>query len=386
MDSGSTARPVRVSPTAFLVQALAGARLDGLSARWLSRRALRMGFWGSLSRWVFVGTIVPLVTTSEMLALRRWLAVAYYSKQEKPGRGPAEVCDPPEEERSLLLAVLPPVHPALVDDQSNEVPVSSTLPQLPYAAAVDVRPGDHDAATATEAWLQAYATSRDPVLRERITLAYLGLADRLAGRYRHSRGTTPEDLIQTARAGLIAAIDRYDPDYGTRFVAYAVACVVGELKRHLRDASWRLHVPRPLKERALRLYRTADELHQRWGRFPTTRELAEQLEVGEEEVLEALAALSSRQEVSLDQPVGDADLHLGDLLAAPGAGEEPEDLMALSGLLAALPELERKVMVLRFFHDLDQDEIAARVGFSQMHVSRLQRRALARMRAQLVEA
>jgi RNA polymerase sigma-B factor len=285
-----------------------------------------------------------------------------------------------------LLAVLPPVHPALVDDQSNEVPVSSTFPQLPYAAGVDVRPGDHDAATATEAWLQVYATSRDPVLRERITLAYLGLADRLAGRYRHSRGTTPEDLIQTARAGLIAAIDRYDPDYGTRFVPYAVACVVGELKRHLRDASWRLHVPRPLKERALRLYRTADELHQRWGRVPTTRELAEQLEVGEEEVLEALTALSSRQEVSLDQPVGDADLHLGDLLAAPGAGEEPEDLLALSGLLAALPELERKVIVLRFFHDLDQDEIAARVGFSQMHVSRLQRRALARMRAQLVEA
>jgi RNA polymerase sigma-B factor len=273
-----------------------------------------------------------------------------------------------------------------VDDQSDEVPVSSTLPQLPYAAGVDVRPGDHDAATAIEVWVQAYATSRDPVLRERITLAYLGLADRLAGRYRHSRGTTPEDLIQTARAGLIAAIDRYDPDYGTRFVPYAVACVVGELKRHLRDASWRLHVPRPLKERALRLYRTADELHQRWGRFPTTRELAEQLEVGEEEVLEALAALSSRQEVSLDQPVGDADLHLGDLLAAPGAREEPEDLMALSGLLAALPELERKVIVLRFFHDLDQDEIAARVGFSQMHVSRLQRRALARMRAQLVEA
>ena len=167
-----------------------------------------------------------------------------------------------------MLAVLPPVHPALVDDKSDEVPVSSTLPQLPYAAAVDVRPGDHDAATAIEAWLQAYATSRDPVLRERITLAYLGLADRLAGRYRYSRGTTPEDLVQTARAGLIAAIDRYDPDYGTRFVPYAVACVVGELKRHLRDASWRLHVPRPLKERALRLYRTADELHQRWGRFP----------------------------------------------------------------------------------------------------------------------
>src|SRR4029453_15573696 len=285
----------------------------------------------------------------------------------------------------LLPCCCPSTQPSWTN-QSSEGPVSTPLPQLPDHAAVAARPGDHDAATEVEAWLQAYATSRDPVLRERITLAYLGLADRLGSRYRPSRGTTPEDLTQTAPAGLIAAIDRYDPGYGNPFVPYAVACVVGELKRHLRDASWRLHVPRPLKERALRLCRTADELHQRWGRSPTTSELAEELEMDEEEVLEGLAPMSSRQEVSLGKPVGDADLHLGDLLAAPGAREEPEDLLALSGLVAALPELERKVIVLRFFQDLDQYEIAARVGFSQMHVSRLQRRALARMRAQLVDA
>jgi RNA polymerase sigma-B factor len=264
--------------------------------------------------------------------------------------------------------------------------VSTTIPQLPDHAALDVRPGDEAAATTGEAWLQAYARSRDPVLRQRIILAYLGLADRLAGRYRHSRGTTPQDLSQTARAGLISAIDRYDPDYGTPFVPYAVACVVGELKRHLRDTSWRLHVPRPLKERALRLCRAADELHQRLGRSPTTTELAECLDVGEEEVLEGLAAVSSRNEISLDQPVGDADLQLGDLFAAPGAREEPEDLLALPGLMSALPPLEREVIVLRFFQDLDQDEIAAQVGCSQMHVSRLQRRALARMHVQLVES
>jgi RNA polymerase sigma factor (sigma-70 family) len=105
-------------------------------------------------------------------------------------------------------------------------------------------------------------TNRDPNLRERIILAYLGLADRLADRYRHSRGTTPEDLRQTARAGLIAAVDRYDPDYGDSFVAYAVVCVVGELKRHLRDSSWRLHVPRPLKEQALGRCQAADQLQQ----------------------------------------------------------------------------------------------------------------------------
>jgi RNA polymerase sigma-B factor len=128
------------------------------------------------------------------------------------------------------------------------------------------------------------------------------------------------------------------------------------------------------------------DLHRRLGRSPTTLELAEHLEVGEEEALEALAAATSRQEVSLDQPAGDeADLRLGDLVAAPAAREEPEDLLALPGLVAGLPELEREVIVLRFFQDLDQDTIAARIGFSQMHISRLQRRALARMRTQLVE-
>ena len=162
--------------------------------------------------------------------------------------------------------------------------------------------------------------------------------------------------------------------------------MVGELKRHLRDSSWRVHVPRPLKERALRVCRAGDELRQLLGRAPTTTELAEQLGMAEEEVLDGSAAMSSRMEVSLDRPVGvDGDGCLGDLMVAPGAREELEDLLALPGLIAALPALEREVILLRFFQDLDQYEIAARVGCSQMHISRLQRRALARMRAQLVE-
>ena len=264
--------------------------------------------------------------------------------------------------------------------------MSITIPLRPDHAVVDVRPGDEAAATEVEGWLQDYATSRDPVLRDRIVLAYLGLADRLASRYRHSRGTSPEDLVQTARAGLIAAVDRYDPSYGRPFVPYAVACVVGEVKRHLRDSSWRLHVPRPLKEQVLRLCRAADELHQRLGRSPTTSELAEDLGMGEEEVLEGLAAVGSRVEVSLDQPASDDGVaSLGDLIAAAGAREEPEDLLVLPGLIAALPALEREIIMLRFFQDLNQYEIAAKVGFSQMHISRLQRRALAGMRAQLME-
>jgi RNA polymerase sigma-B factor len=264
--------------------------------------------------------------------------------------------------------------------------VSATIPQLFNDEVVHVRPGDSAAATAVDGWLQKYFTNRDPKLRERIILAYLGVADRLASRYRHSRGTTPEDLTQTARAGLIAAIDRYDPAKSRAFLPFAVACVVGDLKRYLRETSWRLRVPRPLKEQALRLCRAADELYQTLGRTPTTTELAEHLEMSEEAVLEALAAATSRQEVSLDQSArDDTDIRIGDLMADPGPMEEKEDLLALPGLVAALPNLEREVIMLRFFHDLDQDAIAAKLGCSQMHVSRLQRRALVRMHAQLVQ-
>jgi RNA polymerase sigma-B factor len=252
---------------------------------------------------------------------------------------------------------------------------------------VDVRPGDRSAAGEADAWLREYAASRDPALREPIILAYLGLADRLAARYRHSRGTSPEDLLQTARAGLIAAIDRYDPAKGAAFVPFAVACVVGELKRHLRDTGWRLHVPRPRKEQVLRLYQTADELHQTLGRAATASELADHLQLTEQELLETWAAAQSQVGLSLDRPASDdTDASMGDLMAAPGPREEPEDLLVLADLIAELPDLERQTIVLRYFQDLNQDDIAARIGYSQMHVSRLLRRALARLRAQLVEA
>jgi RNA polymerase sigma-B factor len=248
-----------------------------------------------------------------------------------------------------------------------------------------VLPGDDAGVERVEQWLQAFAISRDPALREQIVLAYLGLADRLAERYRASRGTTREDLTQTARAALVAAVDRYDPTRERGFVPFAVACVVGELKRYLRDTSWRLHVPRPLKERSLKLCKAVDELPQRLGRSPTLAELAAHLEVTEEEVLEALEVAGTRVDCSLDAPLNEAeDGSLADLVATPTPHEEREDLLVLPTLLAKLPEVEREVVLLRFFADLSQYEIAARVGFSQMHVSRLLRRAIARMRVQLL--
>jgi RNA polymerase sigma-B factor len=248
-----------------------------------------------------------------------------------------------------------------------------------------VLPGDEHAVNRVEAWFRQYADTHDPEVREQIIVAYLGLADRLAERYRGSRGTSQEDLRQTARVGLVAAVDRYDPDYGNPFVPYAVACVVGEIKRYLRDTSWRVHVSRPVKERSLRLCRALDELPHVLGRSPTVPELAAHLGITEDEALEAIEVAHTRSEVSLDQQVGEeGDTSLGDRLPAAPPREELEDLLLLPGLVDSLPEPEREIVVLRFFHDLDQYDIAARVGCSQMHVSRLLRRALGRLRTQLL--
>jgi RNA polymerase sigma-B factor len=252
-------------------------------------------------------------------------------------------------------------------------------------AVNDVLPGDEDAVSLVEGWFRQYAETRDPRVREQIIVSYLGLADRLADRYRGSRGASQEDLRQTARVGLVAAVDRYDPDYGNPFVPYAVACVVGELKRYLRDTSWRVHVSRPVKERSLRLCKALDELPHTLGRSPTIAELASHLGISEDEALEAIEVVHTRSEVSLDQQVGEeGDTSLGDRLPAAPPREELEDLLLLPGLIDSLPEPEREIVVLRFFHDLDQYDIAARVGCSQMHVSRLLRRALGRLRTQLL--
>ena len=249
----------------------------------------------------------------------------------------------------------------------------------------DVLPGDEDAVNQVEGWFRHYAETRDPGVREQIIVSYLGLADRLADRYRSSRGASVEDLRQTARVGLVGAVDRYDPDFGNPFVPYAVACVVGEIKRYLRDTSWRVHVSRPVKERSLRLCRALDELQHTLGRSPTVPELASYLGITEVEALEAIDVVHTRSEVSLDQRLGDeGDTSLGDRLPAALPNEELEDLLLLPELIDGLPEPEREIVILRFFHDLDQYAIAGRVGCSQMHVSRLLRRALGRLRTQLL--
>ena len=254
------------------------------------------------------------------------------------------------------------------------------------STVIDVRPDDESAVQRVEQWFRSYAENRDPAVRERIILAYLGLADRLADRYRGNRAVSLEDLRQVARLGLIKAVDRYQPERANPFVPYAVATVVGELKRHLRDASWRLRVPRGTKDLTMRLCRAVEELPQRIGHSPTIAELAEYLDASEEQVLEAIEVAQTRSAPSLDQPAGEeGDAVLGDFVAERPGGEELEDLLVLPELLGRLPERERKIVLLRYVEELTQDQIASRMHLSQMHVSRLLRRALERMRGQLVE-
>lgn len=251
----------------------------------------------------------------------------------------------------------------------------------------DVRPDDEEAVRRVEVWFQEYAEHRDPGLRERIILAYLGLADRLADRYRGNRSVPLEDLRQVARLGLVKAVDRYEPQRANPFIPYAVATVIGEIKRHLRDTSWRLRVPRGIKDLALRLCRAIDELPQQLGHSPTVPELAEYLRATEDEVLEAIEVAQTRSAPSLDQPAGeDGDAVLGDFVVDGGNREEIENLIVLPQLVGLLPERERRIVLLRYVDDLTQDQIAERMRMSQMHVSRLLRRALERMRAELVEA
>ena len=256
-----------------------------------------------------------------------------------------------------------------------------------FPEPLEVRPEDEVAVQRVEQWFRDYAQSRDPALRERIILAYLGLADRLAERYRNNRAVPLEDLRQVARLGLVKAVDRYQPERANPFIPYAVATVVGELKRHLRDASWRLRVPRGTKDLALRLCRAIDELPQQLVHSPTVPELAEHLGTSMEEVLEAIEVAQTRSAPSLDQPAGeDGEAVLGDFVVDRRHREELEDLLVLPQLIGRLPERERQIVLLRYVEELTQDEIAARMGISQMHVSRLLRRAIERMRCQLVDS
>ena len=235
----------------------------------------------------------------------------------------------------------------------------------------------------TERWLLVrYHEEGDLAAREELCERFLPLARDLALRYTYTDEPI-EDLVQVASLGLIKAIDRFEPGRGTKFTSYAAPTILGELKRHFRDKGWSLHVPRDLQERTLALSRATEILSKELGRSPKVREVAEHLGCSVEQVLEAQEAAASYEAASLDAPATRDDgesAALVDLLGRDDSSYElVEDREAIASTWLDLPEVERQVLELRFMHDLTQREIGERIGYSQMHVSRLLRRALNRL-------
>jgi RNA polymerase sigma-B factor len=236
--------------------------------------------------------------------------------------------------------------------------------------------------------LPARHPDRDRI-RDRVIEWYLPLARHLAGKF-SGRGEAHDDLVQVATIGLIKSVDGYDPDRGVEFTSYAVPTISGELRRHFRDKGWTVRVPRRLQELKLSIANATGPLAQRLGRSPTVADLAEHLGISEDEVIEGLDSGNAYTAVSLSTPVGAGDAaatEVQDLLGEDDPGlATVEDRAALRPLLAALPERERTIVVLRFFGNLTQSQIADRVGISQMHVSRLLSRSLASLRESMTGA
>ncbi|HEY7915791.1 MAG TPA: SigB/SigF/SigG family RNA polymerase sigma factor [Acidimicrobiales bacterium] len=244
-----------------------------------------------------------------------------------------------------------------------------------------VPPGPPDGASRRQ--LVEFAHSRDDRLRDEVVEAHLGLALQLARRFAH-RGEPYDDLAQVASMALIKAVDRFDPGRGVEFSTFATRTVIGELKRHFRDKGWAVRAPRRIQELYLELGHVVGSLSQELGRPPTVAEMAGAVGTSEEAVLEAVEAGGSYRTSSIDAP----DRHEGtvaDRLGDVDSGfASTEDRSVLGVSLARLSERERTILRLRFVEGLTQSQIAAEVGMSQMHVSRLLAGSLAKLRHSFV--
>jgi RNA polymerase sigma-B factor len=231
--------------------------------------------------------------------------------------------------------------------------------------------------------LVRYHRQGDRSARETLVERLLPLARRMARRYRRSDEPL-DDLVQVATLGLIKAIDRFDPARETAFSSYAVPTMLGELKRYFRDNGWAVHVPRGMQERVMQVDNAVKDLSRRKGRSPSAAEVAGALGLGTEQVLEAMEAAGAYDAVSLESfrfgDEGDGETYAESIGVEDGRFELVEYGATIAPTLAALPARDRMVLHLRFVEDLTQAEIAERVGVSQMHVSRLIRRALERLR------
>ncbi|MFJ8043744.1 RNA polymerase sigma factor SigF [Kitasatospora sp. NPDC096147] len=199
-----------------------------------------------------------------------------------------------------------------------------------------------------------------------------------------------EDLMQVGSVGLIKAIDRFEPERGVEFTTFAVPTILGEIRRHFRDTTWAVHVPRRLQELRLTLAKAQDELSQKLDRSATVAELAAHVDLSQEEVIEGLNAANAHTTDSLDLPAGEDEEGPGALAAGLGDTDDRfdlvENLVSLRPLIAALPERDRLILSLRFTQEMTQSQIGERLGLSQMHVSRLLSRTLTRLREGLEAA
>ena len=242
-------------------------------------------------------------------------------------------------------------------------------------------------ASERELW-RRFARNRDQAAREELVRRNMTFAKRLALRYRGASESL-DDLLQVANVGLLNAIDRFDPDRGIPFTAFASPTILGELKRHFRDRVWTVRVPRGLHDRMADVDKAITELTKELQSSPSVAQIADRLELEMTDVLEVLEANHNRRPLSLDRPAGTDDSEE----AAPwewiGAEDEGFELVegriALDAALPYLDERERLVLRMRFVEDMTQSQIAERVGHSQMHVSRILRRALIRIREQIKE-
>ena len=256
----------------------------------------------------------------------------------------------------------------------------------PRALRTERRAPSHgaDARETERRLLVRYHDEGDIAAREELCERFLSLARDLALRYTYTDEPL-DDLVQVASLGLIKAIDRFEPGRGTKFTSYAAPTILGELKRHFRDKGWSLHVPRDLQERTLAVSRATETLSKELRRSPKVREVAEHLGCSVEQVLEAQEAAASYEAASLDAPTSRDDGEAASLVDFMGDEDSSYELVESRDAIAStwrdLPAVEQRVVQLRFVDDLTQREIGERIGYSQMHVSRLLRRALNRLEA-----
>lgn len=228
-----------------------------------------------------------------------------------------------------------------------------------------------------------YRRTRRRRTRNELVELHIGFAHNIARRFAR-RGVAEEDLQQIALLGLVKSVDRFDPDVGAAFTSFAGRTIEGEIKRHFRDSAWSVHVPRTTKELHLRVRAATDSLGHDLGRAPSVAEVADHLEVSQDEVVEALSASAAFSPVSLDAAESDDETVPG---AAGWLSETDrrlgaaDDRLLVQRLVEGLPQREQEIVRLRFFEELTQSEIAERLGISQMHVSRLLRRSFEAMRA-----